>query len=147
MIKSCPITNIKVNETAVRIQAAFISVLGLVFILHAHYIWLFILLYDFSIRIAGHQNFSPLAIASRLIVKILSLKPHMVDAGAKKFAAKVGLIFVIIAIALFFLGMTQLSFYVVGILIICALLEAIIGYCVGCKFYQIWQTILYKYSK
>lgn len=147
MVKSCPINFIKVDETSVRMQAGFITAIGLSFILQAHLVWLLILLYDFSIRIAGYKKGSLFYQASRLIITLASLPVHQVDAGPKQFAAKIGLVFVAAAIALYISGFVTAAGYVVGGLTLCALLEAALGFCVGCEIYPYWRTVFHEKEK
>lgn len=147
MVKSCPINFSKVDETSVRMQAGFIAVFGLSFILQTHLVWLLVLLYDFSIRIAGYKQASLFYLASRFIITLASLPTHQVDAGPKQFAAKIGLLFVITSIGLFLFGFDTLSTYVVGALTVCALLESLFGYCVGCEIYPLWYALIYGRKK
>jgi hypothetical protein len=147
MFKSCPITYKKVDETSVRMHAGFISLLGLLFIVQADLIVLLILLYDFSVRIGGYPKASPFYFVSRFIVRTASLPSHQVDAGPKQFAAKIGLIFVVAALALYLLGYVQLSSYVIGVLTLCALLEAGLAFCVGCEVYPLWRAIVDRQKK
>lgn len=147
MVKSCPINFIKVDETTVRMQAGFITAIGLSFLVQAHLVWLLILLYDFSIRIAGYKKASPFYLLSRFIINLASLPLHQVDAGPKQFAAKIGLVFVVAAIALYLSGFETAAVYVVGALTICALLEAAFGFCVGCEIYPYWRAIFQRKDK
>jgi hypothetical protein len=128
-------------------HAGFISVLGLLFIVQADLFVLLILLYDFSVRIAGYPKASPLNLVSRFIVRTASLPSHQVDAGPKLFAAKIGLIFVIAALAFYLPGYVQVSRYVIGVLTLCALLEAGLAFCVGCEVYPFWRAIVDREKK
>ena len=57
----------------------------------------------------------------------LRLSPKPVDAAPQKFAARIGIVFSALSGLLF----------VAGVLVVCATLEAALGYCVGCKVYAL----------
>ncbi len=144
MLKACPITLKQVDESVVRMHAAVISIFGISFMLYADIVWLIILLYDFSVRIAGYPKLSPVFLLSRSLVNILSLKSHKVDAGPKEFAAKIGLIFIVAALAAYLLGYIYTSIYIILMLAVCAGLEAVFAFCVGCEIYPFWRAVLDK---
>jgi hypothetical protein len=141
MSQSCPISYIKVNETFVRLQAVFISLLGISFLIQTNIVWLLILLYDFSVRLLGYKKASPFYFINLYIINIASLPSHIVDAGPKQFAAKLGLFFVISALILYLLGFPLVSSSIIGILTICAFFEAWLGLCVGCVIYPFFKKI------
>ncbi|MBU0632725.1 DUF4395 domain-containing protein [bacterium] len=147
MLKACPISFQKVDETSVRMHAAFICILGLIFIVNDNIVWLAILLYDFIVRIIGYPRFSPLFLLSRSLVNVMSLQPHIVDAGPKQFAAKIGLIFIISAIVAYVNDYGYTAAYIIVILSICAFLEAVFAFCVGCEMYPLWRALFYSRSK
>jgi hypothetical protein len=124
-------------------HAGLISVLGLGFVFEPHIVWLLLLLYDFSVRIGGYPKASPFFHVSRYITRVAALPSHQVDAGPKQFAAKIGLIFVVAALLFYLLGYQHTTFYVIAVLTLCALLEAVLAFCVGCEVYPIWRYLLY----
>ncbi|WP_345993211.1 DUF4395 domain-containing protein [Sulfurimonas sp. HSL-1716] len=144
MLKACPITYRKIDETAIRMHAGLVSVFGLIFVFSADLVWLVILFYDFFVRVAGYKTLSPLFLFSRFLVRLSSLKIHEVDAGPKQFAAKIGLIFVIGAMSSYLFGFIHVSTFIVAILTGCALLEALFAFCVGCEVYPFWQALVNK---
>jgi hypothetical protein len=136
-MKSCPINYKKIDQNSARILAGLVSTIGFVFILYPFIGLLLVLLYDFAIRILGYEKFSPLFMISRFFRKILKLQKNEVDAGPKQFASKLGLLFVVAAIVTFLLGYSLVATLIIVALVICALLEALFGYCVGCKIYML----------
>jgi len=98
---------------------------------------LLVLAADFAVRGFWHPKFSPLAIAGRGIHSGLGLKNDMTDAAPKVFAARIGLVFSLLAALLLVLGFSVAAQAVLVVLAICAFLEAAFSYCVGCKMYQI----------
>jgi small-conductance mechanosensitive channel len=135
MVQSCPINYKKIDATIVRC-ASFYVVLTL-----AAFLWTmnpFILLFlgaDFIFRVYGLKQFSLICMAATLTKQALRLETRMEDAGAKRLASQFGVLFVLLLIAGVFLDLTLLVYITAAIFIACALLELIIGYCVGCKIY------------
>ncbi len=142
IVKSCPITFESVDENVVRMHAAFIAILAMVFIWTGSLYVLLFLLYDFAIRVAGYRSYSSIFLVSRYIIKKLSIKTALTDMGPKAFATKIGLGFMFIATGLLLSNYLLASVIVMAILAVCAILEAIFNYCVGCQFYAIWQSLV-----
>jgi hypothetical protein len=135
MVDACPITGDQVDEGAGRI-AAFFSLL--VMALGAGFGWIWAVLalsVDFALRAAGQRRFSPLARLARLLRQLAGIKPRMVNAGPKRFAALIGVLFSVGVGSAQILHLRLLSLLVAGVLVGCAGLEAFFGYCVACRLY------------
>ena len=79
-------------------------------------------------------------------VNILEVREKLIDAGGKKFAAKIGFIFSA-ALTLFTLFGWQAGVIVLSAtLVVFALLESTLAYCVGCKVYSILNKSVFKLS-
>ena len=102
--QSCPINFEKVDENIIRLQASIITVLGILYFFTVNPLILFLLLYDFIIRIAGYKNISPIVIIANFFAYQFSFAKKIVDGGSKKFAAQIGLIFVIVANLFYYLN-------------------------------------------
>jgi len=137
--QSCPISLEIVDENIVRVQAALISVLGISYLFTENQFILALLLYDFFIRIVGYKKISPSVIIAKICANIFSLSKKIVDAGPKKFAAQIGLIFVIAANLLYYFDYTEFSLYTIAILVVCAALESLFGFCVACQIYPLYS--------
>ncbi len=146
-VKSCPIAQESVDESVVRTHACFIALLAVLFLVTSNALAVFALLYDFAVRVAGYKKLSPLYLLSSFVAKRLSLEKRPTNAGPKNFAAKIGLIFAVASSLFVIVGFTQTASVLILILLICALLEAIFSYCVGCQFYIIIQSIRSKSGK
>ncbi len=139
----CPISQERVNESVVRVIASFVFLLSMLLLLTgAKWIGLLLIL-DFYIRSFTDGNFSILKYLSLKIVSTLNITPKPIDAAPKKFAALVGLIFSVTITVTMLLQWNTIAWIFGVVLIICALLEAFIGYCVGCKFYT-WIVLPIK---
>ncbi len=123
-----------VNEYAARTVAAMVASLSIVAIAFDLGWMLPVLVYGFAARVLTGPTLSPLGqLATRVLVPSLNL-PHKDAAGPpKRFAQTVGLIFTATATVLYFGAGSALAAYsVMGVLVVFALLEAVIGFCAGC---------------
>ncbi|UFS62729.1 DUF4395 domain-containing protein [Sulfurimonas sp. HSL-3221] len=137
MAAACPVALIKIDENLVRLQA-FLVVIAVAAFLWSGSFWLLALLvYDFAIRVLGAPKGSPFFLTSRAVVKRLPVSAKPVDAGPKKFAAKIGLVFVITALLLAVGGYVEAATWLMTVMALFALLEAACGFCVGCKLYTL----------
>lgn len=135
-MKSCPITYKIVDQNVIRIVASTISTLGVIFIIHPNFTILALMFYDFFVRALGYEKISPLYIVAKVTSKLFGIKKDKVDAGPKEFALKIGFLFVALGVVLFLLDLIFASVLVIAILTLCALLEAIFNYCIGCEVYM-----------
>jgi len=66
---------------------------------------------------------------------------------ALDFAARVGLIFTLALTVLAFLGLSSAVRTVGAILLLCALLESLAGFCVGCQLWSAWYAVQEQVKK
>ncbi len=139
----CPISDKRINEHVTR-SNAFLTVLLLVsYVLTSNLFIIAFLLADFLMRAVELPKYSVLAIVSQKLVQLLSLKPKLINAGTKIFAARVGLVFSVAILVSAVFGLQTLSFVLVGVFGICAFLEAAFGFCVACQIYPFIYKLLY----
>ena len=141
MKKSCPISGEQVDANLVRINAMLVAILAIAFIFFKLNLFAFLLVVDFFIRIFISQKYSYMLIVAKLIKKTFGISTIKTDAAPKKFASMFGLVFSILIVLLSLIGFVKLTTIVAVILIICALLEAIFNYCLGCQIYYIFQSV------
>jgi len=67
--------------------------------------------------------------------------PELRDAGPKRFAARVGLGFSAALLVLTNTGHRGATLAIAGILLFCAILESVLGFCVGCRVWSAWYAI------
>ena len=106
--------------------------------------WLiFVIAYGFIARVIAGPRLSPLAqLASKVIVPKLRLPYDPVPGPPKRFAAAVGIGFSVTALILEFgFGYTTAAYSVLGMLIFAAGLEAVFGFCLGCRVFAILMRI------
>jgi hypothetical protein len=137
MTESCPISPEVVDDHATRIGAALVILIVIAGLWQGRF-WIPLLLaVDFGLRSRGWGSFSPIAQLSQALRSISGLQPLLINAGPKRFAALIGVIFSLsIAIALG-LRHPRVALALAAVLILAASLEAFFGYCVGCKVYAL----------
>lgn len=140
MTESCPISPDLVDGRATRIGAGLVILLTLAS-LGLDQAWLPLLLaLDFGLRSLGWNGWSPVAQAARVLRSAAGLQPQPTNAGPKRFAAVVGTAFGLgIALALHF-HQPGLVRALAAVLILCAALEAFLGFCVGCRVYSLLKA-------
>ncbi len=139
MAHVCPIDGNKVNEPTVRTVAGLAAIIAIVGIVTQSFIPFAFLAYDFFVRGFLNREGSLLRWLAIKIVDVLDFEPKLIDGAPKRFAAKVGFVFSITlsVLSLFHLPITIYS--VGAILLICAILESVFAYCVGCEVYSLGQ--------
>ncbi len=140
----CPIAGYKVDENGARwvaLGVVLLVVLAVLADMHAATpVYVFLVL-DFAARAFSRPSLSPLARLSGRILSATGARPRRVDAGPKRFAARIGLGFSLAALASTLTGFHAVAASVALTLAFCALLEAAFGFCVGCSMYQGWYSL------
>lgn len=140
MTHICPINGEKINEPTVRTVAGIVVILasaGIYF--QVYFIFLF-LGYDFFVRGFYKKEYSLLRFIGIQITNLFNFNEKLIDAAPKRFAAKIGFFFSVIIFVLLLLQQFYAALIVTGILIVCAVLESVFAYCLGCQFYSIYIT-------
>jgi hypothetical protein len=104
------------------------------------YTWLMVpLAYGFIVRVAAGPRLSPLALlVTKVIVPKFKLPYEPVPGPPKRFAATMGIGFTVTALILEFgFGYTVAAYIALGMLIFAAGLEAVFGFCLGCRIFAI----------
>ena len=127
----------EVNDTSARIVAAGAVTLAVAYSVTG-WGWILIpLTYGFIARVASGPRFSPLGLlATKVITPRLGFIQHRILPGPpKRFAQGIGAAFSVTASVLHVLDFTVASRIVTAALAGPALLEAALGFCVGCKIF------------
>ena len=66
----------------------------------------------------------------------MSIRSNLIDRAPKRFAAALGFVFSIFIASTFFFGLVLSSKVITITLLVCAMLEAFLGVCVGCYVYH-----------
>lgn len=139
----CPISFHKIDENIARLNGLFTTVLIILSGITGSVLPLLFLIIDFFTRSVPKPEYSLLAIISKYITKTLKLKKQPINAGPKIFAARIGLLFSVLAAVFTITGLEIAASITLIAFGACAFLEAAIGFCVACKIYP----IVYKLSQ
>lgn len=137
---NCPISLEKVNDSVVRLGAFLTICLSILGLYTENSLLFGVLGLDFALRVFSLSRFSPTITIAKLLVPLLNLPKHLVDAAPKKFAAGVGFVFCGLIAVFLSAQWFRTADFLGGILLICASLEAFLGYCVGCQVYS-WFVV------
>jgi len=140
MAHICPINGEKINEPTVRTVAGIVVILASAGIYFQLYFIFLFLGYDFFVRGFYKKEYSLLRFIAIQITNLFNFNEKLIDAAPKRFAAKIGFFFSILILVLFLLQQFYLALIVTTILILCAILESVFAYCLGCQFYSIYIT-------
>ena len=131
----CPISTRKIDDHVARLNGGFTILILALFVYTGSILPILFLLADFVFRSGKYSRFSLLANLSKSIAKLLQLKPALINAGSKIFAARIGLVFNVSIILSYLFGLNNLSIVITLIFGTCAFLESVVGFCVACQFY------------
>ena len=135
MEEMCPISINQINERAAQVNAA-LTVLSIIFSLFTPYKWIILILaIDFFIRGFLNLSYSFYSAVSKIFLRIFKIKPLMVNAGPKIFAAKIGFIFCCMIAVSYFFNFQRMSLIIGSIFMFFAALEAIFRFCLACRIY------------
>lgn len=149
MASRCPLAGYSIDPLSARFQAAFtviVASIGLALPDQYRSILGFLLFLDYLPRALSKPRLSPITRISNGIVDLLGVHKRKVDAGPKRFAARVGALFCLAIAVLSYQGETVPALVVTGVLMIFALLEAAVGFCLACAVYQAWYSVFGKDS-
>lgn len=124
-----------IDEHVARAVAGVVLVLTGIAVTTGSSIIFLLLLSDFALRSFTTVR-SPLAYLGLKAVKIIGMTPKLVFAPPKQFAARLGLILTIVMSIFNSIDFTSGLYITALFLMICALLEAIFGLCLGCTLYN-----------
>ncbi len=135
MVKICPVSNKRINENLSRLNAGFTFLLSASFILTSHPVFILLLVIDFNLRNIFEGRFNPIVRFNRYLTVTLSLPGHMINAGPKIFAARIGLGLALLSGLLYLTGGLATGMIPVAILGFFSFLEGAFNFCVACKLY------------
>ncbi|MGC4962363.1 DUF4395 domain-containing protein [Gordonia sp. DT218] len=122
-----------VNDYAARSTAGLVILLAVVAILVNSPVLYALLALGFLLRVMAGPRFSPFGqLSVRVIAPKIWRKSRLVPGPPKRFAQTIGLVFSGTALVLSLLGAGLAAQIVVGLLIVAAGLELVVGLCLGC---------------
>ncbi len=132
-----------VNEVSARLVAGGVVVLGTLTIALGQP-WLLILLaYGFVARVLTGPSLSPLGqLATRVLTPNLPFAAKYVPGPPKRFAQGIGATLSVTAAVLGLgFGLTGAAYVLVGMIVVAATLESVLGLCVGCKLFALLMRL------
>lgn len=138
----CPIVNAKINENVARANAFFTVLFIITYLISNSYLILIFLIIDFALRTFQLNNYSLFCVGSKKLNSLFKIKPILINAGPKIFAAKVGLVFSFFIFAATLFEFQTVSIILASIFGLCAFLEAAFGFCVACQIYP----LIYRFN-
>ncbi len=134
---ACPVDLRPVDAAAARLTGLLVAAVTALFLATGFAPAILALVPDFVARAAGRPAASPLARIAAAMSRALRLPRRPTDGAPKRFAAGIGAAFSLGAGALALAGATAAASVVAAILLACALLEGLLGFCVGCRVYAL----------
>ena len=131
----CPVSPERVDENRVRVTA-----LGVILMMGAYFwtgwiIFPALVALDFYIRAFTKLPYSPISWLARYFVERMGTHPIWIDKAPKIFAARIGLLLALIALAAALLGWSLAAYIAGSTLVLFAFLECGLNFCAGCWVY------------
>ncbi|MCF6207720.1 MAG: DUF4395 domain-containing protein [Sulfurovum sp.] len=141
MSPSCPISQRRIDSNLVRIVSFWVLLFTLLFAVTQMLPFLMIVLFDFIARVLRQETFSPFRQMARFILSLWDVKPRYTNEAPKRFALFLGLGMTLVITLLALLGFVKTAVFVSVVLMICAFLEVLFDFCIGCKLYYALELI------
>jgi len=142
---SCPISFKQIDSNVSRLTTFFVSLLVIYYLISGQVFVLYVLGFDFIIRLFIKKDSSPLHLIALGIKELLAIKDKYVDSGAKRLAAYFGLTFVIMLIIAHYADVYLATLTIAAVFLTCSLLDVFLNFCLGCKIYFIIKKIYPKF--
>jgi hypothetical protein len=123
----------------VRVISFQVALFTVILLITQESFFAFVLLFDFFMRALRQTNFSPFQIIGNFIITGWGIAPKLCDESPKRFALYLGLVTSLFLVILYAAGLTVFATAITIILLICALLETLFDFCIGCKIYYAIQ--------
>ncbi|GEM_PF-519089 len=142
-IEACPISYTQVDKHLVKLYSSVVLLVLILSLFLKCKIGIYLITADFIIRVFIGIKYSPLCFSLKRMLHISTLKPVMINAGAKKIAAQVGLLFSILISISYLLGYIILAKIFTVFFLTAISVDLIFDYCLACKM----QSIYLNYFK
>jgi len=141
MSPSCPISQRRIDTNLVRVISFQVLLFTLLFAVTQVKLFILIVLIDFIARVFRKEGYSLFAQTAKLILRQWGANPRYADESPKRFALYLGLGTTAAIVLLSVAGLLKAAVGVALILIICAFLEVLFDFCIGCKLYYVLQLV------
>lgn len=135
MLKSCPISQTKIDENAARINSLVVALFcAVIYVFEIQFLSV-ALLFDFAAK-SVNPSFSPLSRGSSWVLRLTGMKRVEIDYAPKRFAAFVGAVLFGFVLLFWYFNLSLLFAATLFVIAACALLEGAFSYCAGCRIYE-----------
>ena len=141
MSPSCPISTRRVDSNMVRVISFQVALFAVILLFTQESIFALILLFDFFMRTLRQPNFRPFHIVGTFVLIGWGIAPNFCDESPKRFALYLGLVASLFLAVSYLAGFTTFATIIAVILLLCALLETLFDFCIGCKIYYALQIM------
>lgn len=141
MAQTCPISLRRVDSNMVRAISFQVALFTVILLITQESIFALILLFDFFMRTLRQLHLSPFHIISKFVLDGWGIAPKLCDESPKRFALYMGLVTSLFLVVFYSAGFTAFATVITVILLICALLETLFDFCIGCKIYYAIQIV------
>ncbi len=138
--KACPISYTQVDKHLIKAYSSIVLFTLLFTLVTGNHIAMYLITFDFLIRVFIGIKYSPLCNLLTSVMKITPLKPQLVNAGTKKIAAQVGLFFCVAICGFYFAGWHLMAQLFTLMFILAISLDLIFDYCLACKMQSLYLT-------
>jgi hypothetical protein len=133
----CPISTRQVDEATLRLTALLVLLAALAAQVALALPLAALLAVDFFARGFLRPAWSLSAATARRLRSVLPGRPRPINAGPKVFAARLGFLMSVAAATCACLDLVLATHAILGMLALCAGLEAVAGVCLGCHVYSV----------
>lgn len=140
----CPVSHKMLNEPVLRLSAAIIFIILLVFFQTLSIIPIAFLAFEFFIRAIDMGKYSVINFLARNLASAFKIKEKKVNAGPKIFASRIGFFLSVVIISLLLLSYPVMAMVFAGVLVLFTFLEAACGFCMACVVYPFLYQLTYK---
>ena len=139
VFESCPISRRRVDANMTRAISFQVALFTIMLLITQESLFALLLLFDFTMRTLRWSKLSPFYLISHFILTVWGIAPKLCDESPKRFALYLGLGISLFLVFLSFGGYASMTMIITVILFVCALLETLFDFCIGCKLYYATQ--------
>ena len=139
MSASCPISTKRVDANMVRVISFQVALFTVILLFTQESSFALILFFDFTVRTLRISKLSPFHLIAQFLLAGWGVAPKLCDESPKRFALYMGLVISLFLVILFSTGFSSIATGISMVLFICALLETLFDFCIGCKIYYAIQ--------
>lgn len=130
----CPISTSQIDRSVVRITGFLMAVMIALYAFTGSIYFVMAITIDYFVRAFTSLQHSPFSWSACQVARLFKLPEEQIDKAPKVFAARVGFLFALATVILYFIHPAS-SLIVSLLLMSFALLESVFDFCVGCVVY------------